>query len=46
MAESLKGVMGKIIKNAQSAFVKDHFILDGVLIANEIVDYLKKKKKK
>ncbi|KAJ9553481.1 hypothetical protein OSB04_017526 [Centaurea solstitialis] len=46
MAERLKGLMGKINNNTQSAFIKDRFILDGVLIVNEVIDFLKRKKKK
>ncbi|KAJ9541035.1 LOW QUALITY PROTEIN: hypothetical protein OSB04_027541 [Centaurea solstitialis] len=45
LAERIKGVMGKIINSSQSAFIKGRYILDGILIANEIVDYVKKKKK-
>lgn len=46
MAERLKTVIGKIISDAQSAFIKGRSILDEVLVANEAVDFLKKKKKK
>lgn len=45
MAERLKKVMGKIISNTQSAFIKGRYILDGALIANEVVDHVRKKKK-
>lgn len=45
LAERLKAVMGRLISNTQSAFVKGRYILDGVLIANEVVDFIRKKKK-
>ena len=34
----LRKVMGIVISDARSAFVKDRQILDGILIANEVVD--------
>ena len=39
-------VMGKLSRNVQSAFLKGMSILDGVLVANEVVDFLKKTKRK
>ena len=45
LSESLKLVVGKIFSKEQSAFVKEWHILDGVLIANEVVDFARKRKK-
>jgi len=38
LANRLRGVLGSVISNSQSAFVKGKQILDGILIANEAVD--------
>ncbi|MCI29881.1 cysteine-rich receptor-like protein kinase, partial [Trifolium medium] len=38
-------VVDSVISEAQSAFVKDRQILDGILLANEVVDEAKKHKK-
>ncbi|KAJ9542842.1 hypothetical protein OSB04_029348 [Centaurea solstitialis] len=46
LAERLRKVIGKIISKSQSAFIKRRHILDGVLVANEVVDYVRQKKKK
>ncbi|KAJ9565877.1 hypothetical protein OSB04_001843 [Centaurea solstitialis] len=46
LAERLKRVIGGVISYEQSAFIKGRCILDGVLIANETVDFLKKSKRK
>ncbi|KAJ9536053.1 hypothetical protein OSB04_un000779 [Centaurea solstitialis] len=46
LAERLKKVIGKVISTTQSAFIKKRHILDGVLVANEVVDYLRYKKRK
>lgn len=46
LAERVKKVIGKLIGEEQNAFIKGRFILDGVMIGNEVVEFLKKKKKK
>ena len=38
MANRLRGVLGSVISDSQSAFVKGKQILDEILIANETVD--------
>ena len=45
LANRLRKVVGKFISTTQSAFIKGRQILDGILIANEIVDDAKKSKK-
>jgi len=45
LANRLQLVVGKVISKTQSTFVKDRQILDGVLIANEVVDEARKLKK-
>lgn len=44
MASRLFGVMERIISNVQSAFIKGRYILDGILIANEVVNLVRKEK--
>ncbi|GAU22487.1 hypothetical protein TSUD_296060 [Trifolium subterraneum] len=38
LANRLRMVIGSVISESQTAFVKDRQILDGILIANEVVD--------
>ena len=45
LANHLFTVMGVVISQIQTAFVKDRQILDGILIANEAVDEARKSKK-
>ncbi|XP_021980836.1 uncharacterized protein LOC110876986 [Helianthus annuus] len=46
LADRLKKVLGSIVSVNQSAFLKGKFILDGPLIINEVINWIKKKKKK
>jgi hypothetical protein len=45
LANRLQTVIGSVVSDTQSAFVKGKQILDGILIANEIVDEAKPLKK-
>jgi hypothetical protein len=45
LANRLRLVIGSVISEAQTAFVKDRQILDGILIANEVVDEARKSRK-
>ncbi|GAU29681.1 hypothetical protein TSUD_53330 [Trifolium subterraneum] len=45
LANRLRLVIGSVISESQTAFVKDRQILDGILIANEAVDEARKTKK-
>ncbi|GAU33774.1 hypothetical protein TSUD_393360 [Trifolium subterraneum] len=45
LANRLRTVIGRVISESQTAFVKDRQILDGILIANEAVDEARKSKK-
>jgi hypothetical protein len=42
LANRLRGVLGSVISDSQSTFVKGKQILDGILIANEVVDEAKR----
>ncbi|GKB24580.1 reverse transcriptase domain, reverse transcriptase zinc-binding domain protein [Tanacetum coccineum] len=46
IAERVEKVVGSVGGEMQNAFIKGRFILDGILIANETVEYLKRKKEK
>lgn len=45
LANRLCMVIGNVISDSQSAFIKGRQILDGILVANEIVDEARKQKK-
>ncbi|PNX76937.1 cysteine-rich receptor-like protein kinase, partial [Trifolium pratense] len=45
LANRLRFVIGSVISESQTAFVKNSQILDGILIANEVVDEARKSKK-
>lgn len=45
LARRMKEVVGRIIGEAQSAFIKGRFILDGVAILTEVVEDAKRSKK-
>jgi len=45
LANRLKSVIGSVISDSQSAFVQGRQILDGILVASEVVDEAKKFKK-
>ncbi|KAJ0469831.1 putative RNA-directed DNA polymerase [Helianthus annuus] len=42
IASRIKKVMGDVISNSQSAFLKDRYILDGPLVLNEFISWAKK----
>jgi len=42
LANRLKGTIGSVISDSQSAFVQGRQIIDGILVANEVVDEAKK----
>lgn len=44
-ANRLKHIIGKVNSDAQSSFVSGRQIMDGILIANEVVDEAERKNK-
>ncbi|KAJ0765374.1 putative RNA-directed DNA polymerase [Helianthus annuus] len=46
IAARIKIVMGDVISESQSAFLKERFILDGPLVLNEVIGWIKKYDKK
>jgi len=45
LANRLPSVMGSVISDSQSAFIKGRQILDGILGANEVVNEARKRNK-
>jgi len=45
LANRLRSIIGSVISDSQSALVKGRQILDGILVANEVVDDARKHKK-
>jgi hypothetical protein len=45
LANKLRNVIGSVISNSHSAFVKGRQILNGMIIANKVVDEARKLKK-
>nr|KYP63095.1 LINE-1 reverse transcriptase isogeny [Cajanus cajan] len=46
LANRLRKVIGSVISDSQSSFIKGRHILDSILVANEVVEEVKQKKKK
>lgn len=44
LACRLERVLGNVVGEVQNAFIKERYILNVVMLANEVVDYLKKKR--
>jgi len=42
LANRLRQIIGRVVSETQTTFVKERQILDGILIANEVVDEAKK----
>lgn len=45
LANRLRLIIGSVISDSQSAFVRGRLILDGILVANKVVDDARKRKK-
>ncbi|KAK2421774.1 hypothetical protein QL285_032366 [Trifolium repens] len=45
LANRLRQVVGSVVSEVQSTFVKERQILDGILVANEVVDDARKNQK-
>jgi hypothetical protein len=45
LANGLRQVVGSVVSEVQSAFVKERQILDGILVANEVVDDARRNQK-
>jgi hypothetical protein len=45
LANRLRLVVGSVISVSQTAFIQDRHNLDGILIANEVVDEARKSRK-
>jgi hypothetical protein len=45
LANRLRQVVGSVVSEVQSAFVKERQILDGILVANEVVDDARRNQK-
>jgi len=43
LANRLRSIMGSVISDSQSTFIKGRHILDGILVANEVVDEARKR---
>ncbi|MCI20600.1 cysteine-rich receptor-like protein kinase, partial [Trifolium medium] len=44
LAKRLSTVMNLIVASTQSAFLKERYLVDGVMVVNEVVDLAKKKR--
>lgn len=45
LVSRLSGIMDKLISSNQTAFLKGSFLVDGVVIVNELMDLVKRSKK-
>ena len=46
LAKKVKRVIGNVVGDVQNVFIKGRYILDGILVANETMEFIKKKKEK